>query len=72
MDQIAAPWESPEFAACWEARQKLSTSKPKENSWRVQLDRQIKRYDRLSRLQEVAAGKAIDQLQKIEEWRRTF
>jgi hypothetical protein len=64
-DQIAAPWESPEFAACWEARQKLSTSKPKENSWRVQLDRQIARYESMSHMREAMAGKALALSQQL-------
>jgi hypothetical protein len=72
LEPIAAPWESTGFAACWEARQKLSTSKPKQDSWRMQLDRQIARYDRLCRLQEIALGKAIAHKQKIEETLRTF
>jgi hypothetical protein len=48
LEAIAAPWESPEFEACWVARKKLSKSKPKENSWRIQLDRQIAEYERVS------------------------
>ncbi len=77
LEQLPSPWaaskESPEkasskFAACWEARKKDSKSKPKpENQdWSQQLEKQVARYDRVSRLQAGMASQALQTKQRLD------
>ena len=77
LEQIPAPWgttvESPEkvsakFAAFWEERRQNTTSKPKpdKHNWSKQLEQQMARYDRVSRLQTAMVGQALQTKSRLD------
>ena len=77
LQQIAAPWaasvESPEkvsstFDAYWQARKRVSRSKPKPEKydWSKQLEKHIARYDHINHMQAAMVSQALQTKQRLE------